>query len=78
MDPRFIAFFLEKYRLELQGGARSSYEDDISNEKVLHPNKLGRLMGRMVTWIIASSNVSKQKDKILMKPHRTTHQSCVE
>jgi hypothetical protein len=74
MDQRFSAFFLEKYKLELQRGARSFYEDDISDENVIRPNRLRRLMSLIVTWIIASSKVPKQKDNIVMKPHGTTHQ----
>ena len=78
MDPRFSLFLLEKYRLELQRGARSFYEDEISNEKVLRPNKLRRLMSYIVTGIIASSKVLNKKDSILKNPKRITKQSYVE
>lgn len=78
MDPRFSLFLLEKYRLELQRGARSFYEDEISNEKVLRPNKLRRLMSYIATGIIASSKMLKKKDSILKNPKRITNQSYNE
>jgi hypothetical protein len=78
MDQRFSVFFLEKYRLELQRGARSFYEDEIGSEKVLRPNKLRRLMSQLVTLIIASLKVLKKKDNISMNPQRTTNQSYID
>lgn len=78
MDQRFSVFSLEKYRLELQRGARSFYEDEISNEKVLRPNRLRRLMSHIVTGIIASSKMLKKKDRILKNPKGITNQSYVE
>lgn len=78
MDQRFSVFSLEKYRLQLQRGARSFYEDEISSEKVLHPNKLRRWMSQIVTGIIASSKMLKKKDSILKNPKRTTNQSYIE
>jgi hypothetical protein len=78
MDQRFSAFFLEKYRLALQRGARSFYEDEISSEKVLGPNKLRRLMSRMVSGIMASSKMLKKKESLLKNPKRITNQSYME
>ena len=78
MDQRFSIFILEKYRLQLQRGARTIYEDEISSEKVLRPNKLRRLMSHIVTWILASSKVFKKKDSILMDPKRITNQSYMD
>ena len=73
MDQRFSVFFLEKYRLQLQRGARSFYEDEISSENVLRPNKLRRWMSQIVTGIIASSKMLKKKDSILKNPKRITN-----
>jgi hypothetical protein len=78
MDQRFSFFVLEKYRLKLKQGAGSFYEDDIGSEKVLRPNKLRRLMRHIVTWIIASSKVSKKTDGVLMNAKRTTNQSYTD
>jgi hypothetical protein len=78
MDQRFSVFILEKYRLELQRGARSFHGDEISSEKVLRPNKLRRLMSHIVTWILASSQVLKKKDSSLMDPKRITNQSYMD
>ena len=78
MDQRFSIFSLERKRLELQRGARPFYEDEISNEKVLRPNKLGRLLSHIVTGIIASSKMLKKKDRILKNPKRITNQSYIE
>ena len=75
MDHRFSAFFLKKYRLQLQRGARSFYEDDISGEEVLRPNKLRQLVSRIVIGIITSSKMFKKKDGILKNPERITNQS---
>ena len=75
MDQRFSVFFLEKYRLQLQRGARSFYDDEISSENVLRPNKLRRWMSQIVTGIIASSKMLKKKDSILMDPKRITNQN---
>ena len=73
MDQRFSAFFLEKYRLALQQGARSLYEDEISSEKVLRPNKLRRLISHIVAGIIASSKMLQKKDSSLENPKRITN-----
>ena len=78
MDQRFSVFFLEKYRLELQRGARSFYEDEIGSEKVLRPNKLRRLVSHILTWIIASAKVLKKKDSSLMNPKKITNQSYID
>jgi hypothetical protein len=77
MDQRFSVFSLEKYRLQLQRGARSFYEDEISSEKVIRPNKLSHLMSHIVT-VIASSRMFKKKDGILENPQRITNQSYIE
>jgi len=74
MDQRFSVFSLEKYRLELRRGARSFYEEEVS-EKVLRPNKLRRLMSHIVTWLMVSSKMLKKKDSILMRSKRITNQN---
>ena len=73
MDQRFSFFVLEKYRLQLQQGARSFDEDDSENEKVFRPNKLMRSLRYIVTWIIASSKLPKKTDDVL-----TTNQSYID
>jgi len=78
MDQRFSVFSLEKYRLELQRGARSFYEDEISSENVPRPNKLRRLMSRIATWLMTPSKILKKKDSILVEPKRIKNQSYVE
>ena len=78
MDQRFSTFFLEKYRLTLQRGARAIYEDEISTEEVLRPNKLRRLMNQIFTGIIASAKLLKEKDSSLQNPKRITNQSYME
>ena len=77
MDHRFSVFSLEKYRLGLQRGDRSFYEEEVS-EKVHRPNKLRRLMSHIVSGIIASSTMLKKKDSILKNPKRITNQSYME
>ncbi len=71
MDPRFSAFFLEKYRLLTQRGARAFYEDRIHNEKVYHPGRLRQLISHIVASMIAYSKMRKGKDGILMHPKTT-------
>ena len=78
MDQRFSFFVLEKYRLKLQQGPRSFDDDEIGNEKVLLPNKLGRLLRHMVSWIIVSSKVPKKTDGVLMNAKRRTNQSYTD
>jgi len=75
MDPRFSAFFLEKYRLLTQRGARPFYEDRIHTEKVYRPSKLRRLIRHIVASMIAYSKMRKGKDRILIHPKTTTKQS---
>ena len=77
MDQRFSVFLIEKYRLELQQGARTSYEDEISGN-VHRPNKLMRLLGHIVTGITRSFKLLKKKDNVLMEPKRITNQSYIE
>jgi hypothetical protein len=77
MDQRFGGFFLEKYRLQLQRGARPFYEEEVG-EEALRPNKLRRSISRISDWLMASSKMLKKKDSISMEPTRITNQNCVE
>ena len=77
MDQRFSIFFLEKYRLTLQRGARSVYEEEVG-EKVLRPNRLRRLMSHMVTWLVASSKMLRETDSSSVESKRVTNQSYIE
>ena len=77
MDQRLSNFLLEKNRLALQRGARSFYEEEIS-EEVLRPNKLRRFMSHIATWLMASSKMLKKKDSISMEPKGIPNQSYVE
>ena len=77
MDQRFSIFFLEKYRLTLQRGARSFYDEEVG-EKALRPNLLRRLMSHIVTWLMASSKMLRETDSSSVEPKRITNQSYIE
>jgi hypothetical protein len=78
MDQRFSIFFLEKYRLKLQQGRRSSYEDEIGSEGVIRPNKLRQLLSQVVAWATTSSKVLKEKDSSLIDHKRINHQTYID